>query len=122
MPFLKKNNNKYIDIEPKDIFQRIMRIEKSENPPLLLDVRTQSEYDRAHLKNSILISHNNKSEIDKFTEENKEKEIIIYCSIGYRSRKVAEYAAEKGHPYIKNVVGGIWDWIDKEYPVEYDKI
>ena len=48
---------------------------------------------------------------------NKSSIIIVYCSIGYRSEKVGEFLQSNGFQSVYNLFGGIFDWINKGFPV-----
>jgi len=85
---------------------------------LILDVRSQSEYDESHLYNATLIPHDEInariSELDSY----KYTEIIVYCRSGSRSALASENLADNhGFTKIYNMLGGITDWIIAGYPV-----
>jgi len=40
----------------------------------------------------------------------KESEIIVYCSIGYRSEKITEQLVQEGFKNVQNLYGGIFEW------------
>ncbi|MEL7569556.1 MAG: rhodanese-like domain-containing protein [Eubacteriaceae bacterium] len=82
---------------------------------VIIDVRTEEEFDKGHIKNAVLIPHYELHEKVNEIVSDKNKTILIYCQNGIRSS-----AAEKLLMYIgyKNVYdfGGINDWpygIDK---------
>ena len=49
----------------------------------------------------------------------KETTIVVYCSVGYRSEKVGERLKKAGFKKVLNLYGGIFDWVNKGFPV-YD--
>jgi predicted sulfurtransferase len=49
----------------------------------------------------------------------KDTPIIVYCSVGYRSEKVAEQIIAAGYTQVSNLYGGIFEWVNEEQPV-YD--
>ena len=76
---------------------------------IILDVRTQEEYDEGHIPGAIQISH---EEIEARAEEmltDKDQLILVYCRSGRRSKIAAEALAELGYTNIKEF-GGIIDW------------
>ena len=76
---------------------------------IILDVRTQEEYDQGHIPGAIMISH---EEITEKAEEmltDKDQLILVYCRSGRRSKIAAEALAELGYTNIKEF-GGIIDW------------
>lgn len=88
---------------------------ESETGYVILDVRTQEEYDEGHIPGSVLIPD---YEIkDRAQEELKDKEqmIFVYCRSGRRSKNAAEELAGMGYKNIREF-GGILDW-----PYEIEK-
>ena len=76
---------------------------------IILDVRTQEEYDEGHIPGAILIPH---TEIEARAEEvltDKDQLILVYCRSGRRSKIAAEALLELGYTNIKEF-GGIIDW------------
>lgn len=90
-----------------------------ENPDhLLLDVRTQGEYDSSHLSNSTLISVQElASRIDEISDW-KEKPVFVYCRSGNRSLSASKILKEAGFLSIYNLNGGITSWIQNGFEVE----
>ena len=81
---------------------------------IILDVREQDEYDEGHIAGSILIPY---TEIENKAEEmltDKEKQVLVYCRSGRRSKIAAESLAKLGYTNIKEF-GGIMDW---QYDIE----
>ncbi len=76
---------------------------------IILDVRTQEEYDKSHIPGAILIPN---TEIEARAEENlpdKDQLILVYCRSGRRSKMAAEILAELGYTNIREF-SGIIDW------------
>ena len=86
------------------------------NPSLvILDVRTQSEYDSGHIREAKLIPV---TELEgRLDELNKNNEILVYCRLGGRSSTASQILADNGFLYIYNMLGGITNWINEGYPV-----
>ena len=85
------------------------QIMDTEEDYIILDVRTQEEYDGGHIPGAIQISH---EEIEARAEEvltDKDQLILVYCRSGRRSKIAAEALAELGYTNIKEF-GGIIDW------------
>ncbi len=81
---------------------------------VLLDVREQDEFDKGHIPGAILIPY---TEIENKAEEmlpDNDKQILVYCRSGRRSKIAAESLAKLGYTNIKEF-GGIIDW---NYEVE----
>ncbi len=85
------------------------QIMDSQEGYMILDVRSQSEYDEGHIPGAILIPN---TEIEARAEENlpdKDQLILVYCRSGRRSKMAAEILAELGYTNIREF-GGIIDW------------
>ncbi len=85
------------------------------NNPVLLDVRTQWEFDICHLNNSILMPV--EQVIDALDELDKTKEYVIICHHGIRSLRVAKYLNTQGFNQLINLSGGVDRWaleVDKQ--------
>ena len=90
------------------------QIMDTEEGYIILDARTQEEYDEGHIPAAIVISH---EEITEKAEEmltDKNQLILVYCRSGRRSKIAAEALVELGYTNIKEF-GGIIDW---SYEVE----
>lgn len=84
---------------------------------IILDVRAQSEYDKGHLKNAILMPDTElKSRIDELLQY-KDIEIIVYCHIGARSAEASSILDSNSFTKVYNVLGGIKAWDAANYPV-----
>ena len=76
---------------------------------ILLDTRTQEEYDQSHIPGALLIPH---PEIAQRAEEalpDKDQVILVYCRSGNRSKQASEVLAELGYTHVKEF-GGIHTW------------
>lgn len=76
---------------------------------IILDVRTQDEFDETHIPGAILIPHDEITEKAEDLLTNKDQLILIYCRSGRRSKLAAEAFVELGYTNIKEF-GGIIDW------------
>ena len=76
---------------------------------VILDVRTQEEYNQGHIPGAILIPD---TEIEAKAEEvltDKDQLILVYCRSGRRSKLASEILVELGYTNIMEF-GGIIDW------------
>ena len=76
---------------------------------IILDTRTQAEYDEGHIPGAIVIPHDEIT--DRAEEElpHKDQLLLVYCRSGRRSKLAAEALVELGYTNIKEF-GGIIDW------------
>ncbi len=76
---------------------------------IILDVRTQEEFDTGHIEGAVLIPD---SDIKKKAEEilkDKSATILLYCRSGRRSALAAQDLSDLGYTAIYDF-GGIIDW------------
>ena len=76
---------------------------------IILDVRTQEEYDQGHIPGAIVISHEEIAEKAEKVLTDKDQLILVYCRSGRRSKIAAEALVALGYNNIKEF-GGIIDW------------
>ena len=83
-------------------------LETCDKPPLLLDVRQPWEYDVCRIENSVLLP------MSQITAEYKsldfDRETVVICHHGIRSRRVGRYLEEAGFINIINLSGGVAQW------------
>ncbi len=79
---------------------------------LILDARERDEYAVSHLPKAVFIGYNSfkKEELDNVP---KDKPIVVYCSIGYRSEKIGEKLQKMGFTKVYNLYGSIFEWINQ---------
>lgn len=80
-----------------------------EHEYILLDVRTQTEYEEGHIEGAYLIPDN---EINVRAEDelaDKDTTILVYCRSGRRSKLAAQSLADLGYTNVYEF-GGIIDW------------
>ncbi len=76
---------------------------------IILDVRTQEEYDAGHIPGAILVP--NETIVDKQPEllPDLDAEILVYCRSGNRSAQAAKKLIAIGYTNVVDF-GGIIDW------------
>ena len=85
------------------------RIMDTEEGYIILDVRTQEEYDQGHIPGAIVISHEEIAEKAEQVLRDKDQLLLVYCRSGRRSKLAAEALVALGYTNIKEF-GGIIDW------------
>lgn len=76
---------------------------------IYLDAREKEEYTVSHIPNALHIGydHWNKEILPSIP---KDKKLIVYCSVGYRSEKIAEKIKALGYTQVYNLYGSIFEW------------
>lgn len=85
---------------------------------IFLDAREKNEFDVSHIKNAVFVGYDN-FDPNNVKEIPKEKQVVVYCSVGYRSEKISEKLIELGYTNVSNLYGGIFEWKNAGKPV-YD--
>ncbi|MBU2939153.1 rhodanese-like domain-containing protein [Lacinutrix sp. C3R15] len=85
---------------------------------IVLDAREWQEYQVSHIKNAIYVgyTHFNLQETTKQIQ-NKQQQIVVYCSLGIRSEKIAQQLKDAGYTNIFNLYGGIFEWKNNNFSV-----
>lgn len=83
---------------------------------VLLDAREPKEFDVSHIANAQYCGYDNFNP-SVLTGIPKEKTIVVYCSIGVRSEKIAEKIRALGYTHVSNLYGSIFEWVNTGNPV-----
>lgn len=81
----------------------------NEDNYIILDVRTQEEYDAGYIPGAILIPDYEIAESAEQELPQKDQLILVYCRSGNRSKKASAQLVELGYTNIIEF-GGINDW------------
>ena len=74
------------------------------NNSFILDVRTKEEFDVGNIENSINISDLELR--DRLNEIPKDKNIYVYCEVGFRGYLASRLLMQKGYKSVRNLTGG----------------
>ena len=89
--------------------QEAKRIMDSEENYIILDVRTEAEFRAGHIKDAILIPHDQIYDNAEKYLKDKGKLILVYCRSGNRSKVAANALVKLGYSNIVEF-GGINQW------------
>ena len=81
----------------------------SESGYIIIDARTQEEYDKGHIPGAILIPEYEIAARAEKELPDKDQLILVYCRSGRRSKIAAEELVKLGYTNVKEF-GGIIDW------------
>ena len=95
----------YMNITPAQAKQLM----DTEENYVILDVRTQEEYDESHIPGAILIPDYEIAQRAQTILKDKDQLILVYCRSGRRSKLAAQELEKLGYTNIKEF-GGIIDW------------
>ena len=81
----------------------------SDKDVLIIDVRSEYEYEKGHLLNAINLPYDDddfKSELNEIIDY-KDKIVLVYCRSGNRSEKAAVKLVDNSFKNVKNVTDGV---------------
>jgi len=91
---------------------KVDSLEKIDSSVILLDAREMNEFRVSSIKGARFVGYDNFS-LSTVSTIPKEAKIVVYCSVGYRSEKIAEKLIKAGYKNVSNLYGGIFDWVNK---------
>jgi len=97
----------YIKITPEEASDMM----NSGNNVIILDVRTQEEYDAGYIENAVLLPYDEIGEKAQSIIPDKSSSILIYCRRGRRSEIAARELLEMGYTKVYDF-GGVENWGD----------
>ena len=81
----------------------------TENDYIIIDARTEEEFNEGHIEGAILIPEYEIGERAEKELLDKEQLLLVYCRSGRRSKIAAQALADLGYTNVKEF-GGIIDW------------
>ena len=85
---------------------------KKKEGVVLLDARAAEEYAVSHLAKAVYVGYDDFDE-SRIKSLKKDTTIVVYCSVGYRSEKIAEKLMAAGYTNVANLYGGIFEWVNQ---------
>ena len=101
-------------IRPSELVQWQQESQRSQ--PLLLDAREPEEYAVSHLQSAQQIDPD-MPDIASLAEVDRHQPIVVYCSVGYRSAKVAHQLQQAGFTEVYDLEGSLFQWANEGYPL-----
>ena len=110
---LSKTKKDTEDMTDKAAYQKISAEEAYEmmasQEVVVVDVRTQEEYDGGHIENAVLVPNESIGSEMPETLPDKEATLLVYCRSGRRSKDAAEKLLKLGYQSVYDF-GGVIDW------------
>jgi rhodanese-related sulfurtransferase len=107
-----KNFDEMVD----DLVEGSVPMAKPDSCPanaLYLDAREKAEYDVSHIPGALFVGYDH-FDIHVLDSIPKNREMVVYCSVGYRSEKIGEKLIAAGYVNVTNLYGGIFLWVNEE--------
>lgn len=83
---------------------------------VLLDAREKKEFLISHIENAQHIGYDF-PDFSSLKNISKNTPILVYCSVGYRSEKMAEKIKALGYKNVFNLYGGVFYWSNNHLPL-----
>lgn len=96
-------------LDPEINAQALMERLQQPEPPLLLDVREQWEFETAHINNSLLMPMGDVPS-RAHAELDPDEPIVVICHHGARSLNVTMWLRAQGFEQVQSLAGGIDGW------------
>ena len=88
-------------------------------PPVVLDARTQAEYDVSHLQGALRIDPY-RPLLRPLRNMPKDTAIVVYSSVGYRAARVARWLGRLGYSRVASLEGSLFGWANDGRPMFHD--
>lgn len=91
---------------------------QSSEAPLILDVRSESEFANGHIPGALNIPHDQL--LDRLSEIDvpKTEEIVVNCQSGRRAKIAENVLIEAGYLDVRDLDGHMSGWQSRGYPIE----
>jgi len=87
------------------------------NNIVLLDVRSEDEYNHGHVAGAINISHNAVEENLKQLAQYKNSTVVVYCRSGRRAGLAENILSSSGFNNLHHLTGDMNGWLEAKLPV-----
>lgn len=76
---------------------------------VFLDAREKEEYAVSHLPGALHLGYG-KLDLGVLNDVDKNKPIVVYCTVGYRSERAAKKLRKAGFSQVYNLYGSLYAW------------
>jgi len=83
---------------------------------VLLDAREPDEFAVSRLAGARYAGYDH-FDLNMLGDLDRNQTVVVYCSVGYRSEKIAEKLLNAGFVQVYNLYGGIFEWVNAGQPV-----
>jgi sulfur-carrier protein adenylyltransferase/sulfurtransferase len=89
---------------------------ESHSPPVVVDVREQSEWDEGHIPSAVHVPRGHlESRIERIAPD-REAPVVLYCASGNRSAFAAKTLGELGYENVSSLASGYTGWKRDGFP------
>ncbi|NIK72938.1 rhodanese-related sulfurtransferase [Thermonema lapsum] len=105
--------NYFKDLGPESFYEAIQK----DPDAVLLDVRTEHEFEEVHLEGALLMNINSGVFLTEIEKLDRSKHYYVYCAVGGRSKVACGMMLSRGFEHVCNLSGGLAAWIQKGLPL-----
>ncbi|MDU8885156.1 rhodanese-like domain-containing protein [Yeosuana sp. MJ-SS3] len=100
------------------LYMSVQELAMPKTDAVIIDSREVEEYNVSHIKNALPVGYDS-FDLKTVTENIKDKNqlIVVYCSLGIRSERIAEQIQKSGYTNVYNLYGGIFEWKNADFPL-----
>lgn len=95
----------------------VEELEANHSSYAIFDTRRKDEFEVSHIPGATYLGYKDFDE-RHLVEIPKDAKIVLYCSIGYRSEKIAQRLQALGYQNVFNLYGSIFEWANRSFPLE----
>jgi len=90
----------------------------SAEPPVLVDVREQDEWDEGHIPGAVHVPRGYLESRIEQAAPDRTRPVVLYCAGGNRSAFAAKTLEELGYENVVSLAGGYTDWKRNGFPTQ----
>ena len=83
---------------------------------LYLDAREVDEYLTSHLPGAVFLGFN-RPDYDLLASTERDRPLVVYCTVGYRSERIAGQLRRRGFVNVYNLYGSLYAWKLAGFPL-----
>lgn len=104
--FSKKTPSLIQSLSPQDLCNQL----DSSPPPILIDIREESEWGTGHLPHAQHLPFSTINQWHLSFLSHLDSPLILYCHSGMRSKRACRFLSDKGFTHLAQLSGGIHAW------------
>jgi rhodanese-related sulfurtransferase len=90
--------------------------DSTRTPPVILDARSEAEFEVSHLKGARHIDPYRPS-LTGLSRMPRDTSIVVYSSAGYRGARVTAWLGEQGFSRVQNLGSSLFQWANEGHPL-----
>ncbi|MCY3620329.1 MAG: rhodanese-like domain-containing protein [Gammaproteobacteria bacterium] len=96
--------------------ERLAELLAEDADVVLVDARSEKEFETSHLQGAIRATSVRVAR-RKLAQHDGKPTVVVYCSVGYRSSRLAERLGDQGVENVFNLEGSLFKWANEGRPI-----